>query len=129
MAHVTEQVHGKFKVFAGPLAADSTIGPLADEVAAWVREAKVAPRSIGVEYVEQAKRMILTVGYRDDEPGYDVALETVKIGTVGKLDSGDVSRLEAAMAAATAKVSRVICHEIYVSDAQDFFMVFLRYQG
>jgi hypothetical protein len=30
--HIAEQVHGKFKVFAGPLNADDAIGPPADEI-------------------------------------------------------------------------------------------------
>lgn len=66
MGQIAEQVHGKFKVFAGPLHADDTISPLAEEVSRFVRESRAAAKSIGVEYLESAGRLIITLGYRDD---------------------------------------------------------------
>ena len=76
MAEIAEQVHSKFKVFAGQLDRNKTLGPLAGEIAAWVKQQGVAPKSIGIEYLEGVKRVVVTVGYRDDEPGYPIELHT-----------------------------------------------------
>jgi hypothetical protein len=48
MTSVTEQIHGKFKVFAGELHGNS-IDRLAAEVVSFVSREKIAPKSIGVE--------------------------------------------------------------------------------
>ena len=74
MTKIADQVHTKFKLFTGTLDASGNIGKLAGEVAAWAKSAKVAPKSIGVEFLERNKQVILSVGYRDDEPGYGIAL-------------------------------------------------------
>jgi hypothetical protein len=129
MSRIDEQVHGKFKMFAGELDSDGSIGHLAKEAAAWVRGAKVAPKSIGVEYLESEKRVILTVGYRDDEPGYDVKLTSVPIARIGKLDSGDIARLEREMEKACGKLSRIICHELFVTEKGDLSMVFMTHEA
>jgi hypothetical protein len=129
MSEIASQVHGKFKLFTGTLGADKTIGELADEVEAWVRSAKVAPKSIGVEYLEGAGRLILTVGYRDDETPYQVKLTCASIGKVESLDAAGLSKLEQAMAAASGKLRSIICHELYITDDNDFLMVFMTHQA
>ena len=50
--HIAKQVHDKFKIFSGELAADGTIGKLADEVAAFANTSKIAAKSIGVAHIE-----------------------------------------------------------------------------
>ena len=62
--HIAKQVHDKFKIFSGELAADGSIGKLADEVAAFSKKSKIAPKSIGVAYLEHGKRLVITLGYR-----------------------------------------------------------------
>ncbi len=119
------QVHNKFKIFTGALAADKTIGPLAEQISAFVAERKVAAKSIGVEYLESAKKLIITLGYRDDEDTYPVKVSTVSLGKIGGLETGDVSRLEAAMSDACAAFDGIICHELYITDDGDFLVVFL----
>ena len=123
MSKIADQVHTKFKLFTGSLDASGNIGALAGQVAAWAKDAKVAPKSIGVEFVEGTKQMILSVGYRDDEPGYGISLASSKIGKLGKLDAGELAQLEQAMGAAAAKIKNVICHELYVTDTRDMFVV------
>ncbi len=118
-----DQVHTKFKLFAGTLDKSGTIGALAGEVAAWAKSAKVAAKSIGIEFLERDHKVILSVGYRDDEPGYGIVLKSTKIGAIGKLDAADLSKLEQAMAAAAAHDKAVICHELYVTDANELFVV------
>jgi hypothetical protein len=125
MPSVDAQVHAKFKVFSGPLGSDRTMGALAGEVEAWVRSAKVAPKSIGVEFVESAGRLLLSIGYRDDEAGYPVKLSTVDIGRIESLDTGGLQKVEQGMAAAGGKQKDVICHELYVTDKNELLMVFM----
>lgn len=123
MTKIADQVHTKFKLFTGTLDASGNIGKLAGEVAAWAKSAKVAPKSIGVEFLEGNKHLILSVGYRDDEPGYGIALASTKVGKIGKLDAADLAKLEQEMSAAAAKQKAVICHELYVTDTSELFIV------
>ena len=124
MGQIAGQVHGKFKVFAGPLHTDNTIGPLAEEVSRFVRESGAAAKSIGVEYLESADRLIVTLGYRDDEEGYPVRLSSV---TLGKIEAfgDDFADLERRMADASASFHNIICHELYVTEEHDFMMIFM----
>jgi hypothetical protein len=128
MSQIASQVHNKFKVFAGDLQPDKTIGGLAETVAAFATENKIAAKSIGVEYLESAKRLIITLGYRDDEAGYPIKLHSVSLGKVDAA-SGNFSALEQAMAEASANLSNVICHELYVTDEQDFLMIFMTHDA
>jgi hypothetical protein len=123
MSKIADQVHTKFKLFTGPLDASGNLGALAGQVTAWAKDARVAAKSIGVEFVESTKHMILSVGYRDDEPAYGITLASSKIGKLGKLDAAELARLERAMGAAAAKIEHVICHELYVTDANELFVV------
>lgn len=127
MAH--QQIHDKFKIFTGPLAADKTIGPLADQIAAFVTEHKVAAKSIGVEYVESRKQLLITLGYREDETTYPVKVTTVSLGKIGDLDGVDATRLEAAMAKAAGTVQNILCHELYITEEGDFLMILMSYAG
>jgi hypothetical protein len=128
MSKVSEQVHGKFKVFTGKLAADRTLGTLGTEVEAWVRTAKVAPKSIGVEYLESSQRLLLSIGYRDDEAPYDVKLTSVEVGRLEELEAPGLAKLEQAMTRASAAVKNIICHELYVTETHELLMVFMAYQ-
>ena len=120
-----QQIHNKFKIFTGPLAADKTIGVLAEQISSFVTEHKVAAKSIGVEYLESAKKLIITLGYREGDESYGVKVDTVSLGKIGGLESGDVSRLEAAMTDACQKIDNIICHELYITDDGDFLVVFM----
>lgn len=122
---IQEQIHNHFKVFAGSYDAKSGIGDLASSVPAWVKSSGAAPKSIGVEYLESAKALMLTVGYRTDEPGYAVALETVNLGKVESLDPAGLSSLEARMGKAAAGVANIICHELFVTESREVLMVFM----
>jgi hypothetical protein len=128
MAQIEEQVHHKFKVFVGELNADQTVGEMANEVAAFAEQNKVAAKSIGVEYLESAKRLIITLGYRDDEESYPIQLQSVHLG---KIDAPghDFTALEQKMAEAGGKLQNIICHELYVTESNDFVMVFMTHQN
>jgi hypothetical protein len=126
---IAHQVHNKFKLFAGALDADGTIGALAKQAASWANGARVAPKSIGVEYLESSKKILLTIGYRDDESAYAIQLTSVPITRLGALDGADVSRVEGEMEKASSKLSNIICHELYVTETGDLTMVFMTHQA
>lgn len=127
MAQIDEQVHHKFKVFVGELNADQTVGAMAREVASFAEQNKVAAKSIGVEYLESAKRLIITLGYRDDEDFYPIQLQSVPLGKVAAPEQ-DFTALEQKMAEAGENLQNIICHELYVTDSNDFVMVFMTHQ-
>jgi hypothetical protein len=77
---VDAQVHSKFKLFSGTLDKGAISRELATEVEEFARNAKAAPKSIGVEYLEHERRVILSLGYRDDEPAYPIRLESASLG-------------------------------------------------
>jgi hypothetical protein len=124
---IKAQVHDKFKVFTGALAKDKTIGKLADEVAAFAKHSRAAAKSIGVEYVESAGLLLLTLGYRDDEEPYPIKLHSVPLGKIDAM-AGDFSKLEDAMAKASGKIRNIICHELYLAGDGDFVMVFMTHE-
>ncbi len=125
MTTIAHQVHEKFKLFSGKLEGDGTLGTLANEVAAWARDAKVAPKSIGIEYVESADRVIFSLGYRDDEPAYDIAIKSVPVGKLAGFSADELGSLEKAMAGAAATSGKIICHELYVTAGSDLLMVLM----
>jgi len=125
---ISEQVHDKFKVFVGALAPDQTLGPLADEVAAFAASQGVAAKSIGVEYLEGLGRVVITLGYTTGEAPYPIRLHCVPMGKVDVL-SADFEAMEAAMAAASAKQKNIICHELYLTGSGDFQMVFMTHEA
>ena len=127
--HGTDQVHGKFKVFVGALDDDATPGSLGAQIAAWVAHQGVAAKSIGVEYLEASKKLVLSLGYRNDGDYHPVKLTTAKVGNIGELGNADTTRLEEAMAKASAAVTDIICHELYITDEGDLLMVLMSVAG
>ena len=125
MSSIQAQVHNHFKVFAGTYDGHGGIGALAETVPAWVASSGAAPKSIGVEYLESAKRLVLTVGYRTDEPGYAIRLTTVNVGKVESLDDAGLAGLETRMGQAAAGIANIICDELFVTDTRDVLMVFM----
>ena len=125
---ISGQVHDKFKVFVGALAPDQTLGPLADEVAAFAAGQGVAAKSIGVEYLEGLGRVVVTLGYNEGEEHYPIRLHCVPMGKVDIL-SADFAAMEAAMAAASAQQKNIICHELYLTGSGDFYMVFMTHEA
>jgi hypothetical protein len=127
MPQIDNQTHGKFKVFAGKLGANNELGELADKVAAFAADNRIAAKSIGVEYLESAESLIITLGYRDDEEHYSIKLETVSLGKVS-VDAQDFSALEQKMTEAAQNFANIICHELFVTEEKDFLMVFMTHQ-
>jgi hypothetical protein len=122
MADVEAQVHQRFKVFIGDAGAGGVEG-LAPQLEQFVRERGVAAKSIGVEFLEAARKLVLTLGYREDEEAYPVKLTSRSVGRVDSLD--DLGGLETRMTEAAATLNGVLCHELFVTDEGEFVMVFM----
>ena len=117
------QAHHQFKVFTGSAPGDGSLGTLAGEVEAFVRERGIAPKSIGVEYLEAVNRLVLSLGYRSDEPGYNVRLQAQSCGKID--DPAGLTGLETRMGEAAAGMNDVLCHELFVTSEGEFVMVFM----
>lgn len=117
------QSHSKFKVFIPEenIAYDEAMRRLNNMVTSWSREGRVAPKSVGVEYLEGAKRLVLSVGFRDDEPGYPVKLTSVSLGKPNLFPD----EIGAAMEKAAKDIPNVICHEFFVTGDGEFVMVLM----
>jgi hypothetical protein len=122
------QVHDKFKVFTGKPAPDKTIGALADDVAAFAKKAGIAAKSIGVEYLESAGRLLITLGYRDDEAHYPIKLHAIPLGKIDAMAT-DFTDLEKKLAEASGRYRNIICHELYVTGDRDFVMVLMTHEA
>ena len=112
--HITKQVHEKFKIFTGALAADNTIGKLAGKVSDFAKKSKAAAKSIGVAYLESTKLLVITLGYRSDQEGYPINLHCIPMGKIDP-SNHDFGALEKAMAKATSHHKNIICHELYLT--------------
>lgn len=112
------QIHSKFKAF---VVAGSSPIQLLQDVGKFTAEAGIAPKSVGVEYIEGKDRLTITLGYRDDEPPYAVAFEAVPLG---KLDL-DPRVIEEAFTKAAAQKSGVICHEYFVDGQGEFTLILM----
>lgn len=123
MGDVEAQVHQRFKVFIGDAGAEGGVDALGSQVEQFVQERGVAAKSIGVEFLERARKLVLTLGYREDEEGYPVRLISRSVGRVDSLD--DLGGLETRMTEAAGTLNGVLCHELFVTDDGEFVMVFM----
>jgi len=117
------QVHDSFKLFIGALDDAGHITDLANVIHEWVAKDKVAVKSVGAA-VSNGKLM-LTIGFRVDEPTYEVALHSSKIGRVGALDADEISRFTRAIESAGMNWPPVIGHSLYVTKNNDLYLAVL----
>jgi hypothetical protein len=117
------QSHQKFKLFIGTQDTDGSLGALGTQVEAFVTEKKVAAKSIGAEFIEHSGKVLLSLGYRDDQPSVAVRLTTDALGSIGK--DPNAAEVEAKMERAAAARGKVICHELFINAKDELFMVFM----
>ena len=130
MSNIKQQEHHSFKIFSGALGENNSLGSLAAEVANFAAEKQVAAKSIGVEYLEGAKRLIITLGYQEGEAFYPISLRVMPLGKVDDLATrDDFSELERAIAEASNQVERIICHELYITEENEFLLVFMTHEA
>jgi hypothetical protein len=119
---IAYQEHGKFKVFVGMLTKSNSIGVLANKVTRFAEEHQIAAKSIGVEYLETPGQLLITLGYREDEPYYPIQLHCKRLGKIDIL-GGDYATLERAMEKVARKYTKIICHELYATEDHDLLMI------
>jgi hypothetical protein len=90
-------------------------------------KSKIAAKSIGVAYLEPSKRVVITLGYADDEDDYPIKLHSVRLGKVD-IKGNDFSALEKKIGEASAKHRNIICHELYVTGGDDFTVVVMTHE-
>ncbi|MFI5384948.1 MAG: hypothetical protein ACHQ50_02400 [Fimbriimonadales bacterium] len=115
---VQHQVHQKFKVFTG-----GSIKELSDRVRAYTASGSVAAKSIGIEFLEQGKQLLLSLGYATGQPGYPVTLRETTAGPLPEND--EAGTLGRALEKAAVGAGDVICHELYVDAESVVHMVFM----
>jgi len=120
MSSVVSQVHDNFKSFVG-----TDIGAISDDIATFVAEKGVAAKSIGIVHVNSANELLFSLGYRDDEPSYPVALRSAWLGHVDTLHASGLDGLDKALADAAEGFEGILCHELVVDSSGDFTAVFL----
>ena len=124
MSQVIHQVHDNFKSFLG-----TDIGAIGDEISSFVQSAGVAAKSIGIVHVNSADELLFSLGYKDDEPAYPVALTSVSLGHIDTLHASGLEALDEALADAADEVEGIICHELVVTASGDFVAVFLTHKA
>ena len=129
MPAVADQVHGMFKMFVGELDEAHKPTKLMKQVEAFVKQGGIAPKSIGVEYLEDDKKAVMTLGYRADEPAYEVKLFVESLGKKPVLDAAALASLEAALGERASTHPGVICHELYVTEDNEFLVVFMTHKA
>ncbi len=118
-----EQVHSKFKLFVGDHSAETGANELAKQMEEFVVNSKVAAKSIGIEYLEATKQIIMTLGYAENQSSIPVKITSVSLG---KADiATDIAALEHKMGEVASQHSNIICHELYVTEEHEFVMVFM----
>lgn len=116
------QTHDRFKMFATAYSNGAGLPPLLREIERWVSANKVAPKSIGIEYLEGSGQLIMSLGYRDDD-AYAIVLES---SSMGKLDlAAGFAKTEEAIASKVAKLEKIICHELFVTESGELNMIFM----
>ena len=116
------QEHTKFKLFTKEYSSEEHINQLLEEIEKWVSNEKIAPKSIGVEFLEKAKYIVMSIGYRDDED-YNVKLSCSHIDKIEL--NVDYSKIENKMSDAASKHKNIICHELFITDSNNFYMIFM----
>lgn len=111
------QVHSKFKAFVaqGPLTQDTLEGFAVD-----LNTLGVAPKSVGVEYLEGSKRTVLSIGYSEGSR-YPIKLRQENLGKVEVTPEAIAKALESA----ANQYDNVICHEFYATEDGTFFVVLM----
>lgn len=125
MTTIEGQVHGKFRMFLGELDEERKPTAVLKEVESFVAKNGVAPKSIGVEYLEGERKAVVTLGYRDDEPGYRVKLAVKSLGLCQDLGPSGLAALEKKLGKAAASRKGIICHELYVTEESEFLVIFM----
>jgi hypothetical protein len=115
------QSHEKFKIFRGP-SVKGQFDALFAQLEAFANQPNHSAKSIGVEYLESNKELIITLGYTDVQgQGNNVKLEVKKIGALSQSNEA----LESSIQSTAHALKNVICHALYITENDDMNMIFM----
>lgn len=124
-----KQIHSKFKVF---VTTPESNGGIPENIHlamnGFIALNKVAVKSVGVEYVELINKIVISLGYVEDQDSYPVVLQPIHLGQLAIKEGQDLAKeLEKALTeAAETQDNSVICHEFYVDKDGNYIALFLR---
>ena len=110
MSTISHQVHDNFKSFVG-----SDIANISTAIASFAQSSGAAAKSIGIVHVNSANELLFSLGYRDDEPGYPVALKSrfLSATLTPSMQAGWMPSMKRLPKAAEG-IDGIICHELVV---------------
>ena len=111
--------HNQFKVFKGKL---ESINDIKGKIESFVIESKVSAKSIGIEFIEHTKEVLISLGYNNDDSSSVISIEVVNFG---KIDLNNTESIERIMSETAQKQKNVICHELCITDKDEFMMIFM----
>lgn len=116
------QSHEKFKIFRGKTERGQ-FGDVFAQLEAFANLPNNSAKSIGAEYLEDSKELILTLGYTAVEgQGNNVTVVVKHIGNLSEANDA----LEAKIGQAAHDLNNVICHAMYINAGDDLSMIFMR---
>lgn len=124
-----EQFHSKFKVFVVTPDKNTTDGIPQDlhlTMNGFIALNKVAVKSVGVEYVESIDKIVISLGYAENQESYSVVLQTVMLGKLDLFANLNEALEQALEKAANTQDDSVICHEFYVNKENNYVAFFLK---
>jgi hypothetical protein len=121
------QTHDKFKFFkmaysSSPLDA---LNMLLKDIESWVKDNKIAPKSIGIAILEKSQDIIMSLGFRDDT-SYEISLTTVKASaTIEQCLNDDCVLDQTFVSSGDLSNNDIICHELFIID-DELHMIFMK---
>jgi len=116
--------HSKFKIFQGTLEEGKLSKSLTKELKKFAAQPKVDPKSIGIEYLESKKEVIVSLGYAERSNKKTIDF---KLKQIGNLSEGS-NVLELKSEKAASKFENIICHELFVDGSDNMHMIFMTEQ-
>ena len=116
---IQHQIHDKFKVFFG-----KSIANLDTQIRDSTADGSIAAKSLGIEFMEMRNQFIASLGYADGQAGYAVGLVETVVGPIPEFNDAP-DQLCASLEALAEEYGDVICHELYVDNAEVVHLVLM----
>ncbi len=111
--------HSSFKIFKGKM---EDVSRIQTDIESFVVTNQVSARSIGIEFIEHSQEVLISLGYSTEGEFTPVSLALVNFG---KVDLSDTEAIEKKMSEAAQQQKNVICHELCITDKDEFLMLFM----
>lgn len=120
------QIHSKFKFFIVDYTSGKLSAKTKKEILDFTNSGKIAPKSIGVEFIESNSTLAISIGFQEKKNTgkYDISIK--KIGKFTGVS--DVPAVEKNMEKIASKIEGIICHEFFTTSDSEMFSIFLTAQ-